>query len=186
MMRKVVLLAAFAALLSCLATASTVTFSTTGSFSWTTLTQPFPSLTFTGEPSTTVTATAPLGDDVIFGQFFLGPCPTKTCTGTETFTLTITQTSPTSGSGPLIGTLTGTVTKKAGVVSLTFTTATETIGTTTYSIPVPSETINFKNKTTLNGFALSPVPEPNAKRLLSLGMLGLVGLTLLSRRLITT
>jgi hypothetical protein len=179
MTRKMVLLAAFACLLPCLAMAGSVSFTTTGAFSDPGL---FP-ITFTGQSYTNVSASP--ANNLLFGTFSLGACPTK-CNGSETFTLTIDQTSPTSGTGPLIGTLSGKVTKVGTNLSLTFTTATMTIGTDTYSIPFPSETINFKARTTLNGSAFSPVAEPNARLLLSLGTLGLMAATLVSRKLINT
>lgn len=183
MIRRMVLFAAFAYIVPCLATAGTVSFTTTGTFSNPGL---FP-ITFTGESYTNVNADPPLGNNLLFGTFTLSPTFTPiTCktTASETFTLHIDQTSPSPGSGNLDATLSGTVTKKGSHLTLTFVAASLTIGKISYSIPFPSETINFKTTTTLNGTVLNPVAEPSARLLLGLGALSLMGLTLAQRKMI--
>jgi hypothetical protein len=69
---------------------------------------------------------------------------------------------------------------------LTFKTAQVTIGSgataVLYNIPF-HESINFGTTTTLNGQIVTP--EPNARLLLGLGSIGLMALTLASRKMIT-
>jgi hypothetical protein len=173
MTNRMVLLAATVLLLPCLAMASTVTFSTTGTFSNPSL---FP-ISFTG-----VTNQSTPGGFVSFGTFSVGTCA-GTCAGHETFTLTINQTAPKVGSGNIDVTLNGSVVGSSSHIKLTFKTATVLVGGTTYSIPF-HESITFgSNATTLNGNVVAS--EPNAQLLLGLGTLGLVGLTLVSRKGIT-
>ncbi len=173
MTKRMVLLAATVLLLPCLAMASTVTFSTSGTFSSPSL---FP-ISFTG-----VTNESTLGGNVSFGTFSVGSCA-GTCTGHETFTLTIDQTAPKVGSGNIDVTLKGSVVGSSSHIQLTFKTATVQVGGTTYNIPF-HESINFgSNMTTLNGSVVAA--EPNAQLLLGLGTLGLMALTLVSRKVIT-
>jgi hypothetical protein len=176
MMRRGVLLLAFALLVPCLAMAGTVSFSTSGTFSNPSL---FP-ITFMPN---TVTFT---GGNIAFGMFNVSDCPVAKCAGTETFTLKISETSPMSATVDLVGTITGEVLKD-GFTSLTisFTPNMVSIGTTVYTIPF-MHSINF-SFTTLNGNVMFPsvTPEPNAGFLLGLGALGLVGLTTVSRKMIS-
>jgi PEP-CTERM motif len=175
MIRRIVLAVAFAVLVPCLAMAGGVSFTTSGTFSNTTL---FP-ISFTGTTVTNFSGSSNLS----FGSFNVGKCPVSSCTGSETFTLTIAESSPISGTATLSGTISGTVLKGGNNnLVLNFTTATVTIGSTMYSIMFP-HSLNF-GSTTLNG-KIGPgtsVPEPSAQFLLGMGALGLMGLTTVSRK----
>ena len=178
MTRRVVLLAAFALLVPCLAMASSVSFSTSDTFSNPSL---FP-ITFTGNSLTNF-----VGGDIAFGMFNVSACAKASCSGTETFTLAITETSPVSATADLVGTITGTVLHNGHTtLSIVFSPAMVMIGTTLYSFPVPSHSINF-SFTTLNGFVSFPgsMPEPTAGFLLGMGALGLMGLATVSRKMIS-
>ncbi len=187
MIRRMVLIAAFASLLPCLAMAGSVTFMTTGVFgsSGTNASSQFPTLTFAGV-GTTVNA-PPLGINTIFGTFSFRGC--NKCTGSDPFTLHIDQSVPSSGSGDIDVTLVGLFTPKQKSLDLVFATAVVTVGTVTYQIPF-HESINIGSKkspaqTSLNGIVRNiAVPEPDARLLLGLGTLGLMGLTLVSRKMI--
>ena len=177
MTKRVVLLAAFALLVPCLAMANTVSFSTSDTFSNPGL---FP-ITFMGNSLPNF-----VGGDIAFGMFDVSACPLgKTCSGTETFTLTITETSPISATADLMGTITGTVLHNGHTsLTITFAPSTVMIGGTAYGFPVPTHSINF-SFTTLNGnVSFPPVPEPTAGFLLGMGALGLMGLTTVSRKMI--
>jgi len=176
MTRRIVLLAAFALLIPCLAMAGDISFSTTGTFSNPSL---FP-ITFTP-----VSVTNFVGGNLSFGLFTVSACPAAKCSGSETFTLQISQTSPTAGTADLVGTISGSVFHD-GFTDLTISFASNTmlIGGTLYKIPF-MHSINFQF-TTLNG-AVGPngaMPEPSAKFLLGMGALGLMGMATLSRKMI--
>jgi hypothetical protein len=177
-MRRVVLLVAFALLMPCLAMAGGVSFTTSDSFSNPSL---FP-ITFTGNSLTNFA-----GGNIAFGMFDVSACPKASCTGTETFTLAITETSPMHATVDLVGTITGSV-LSSGVthLTITFSPASVTIGSITYSFPVPEHSINF-SFTTLNGSVSVPgmMPEPSAGFLLGMGALGLMGMATLSRKMIS-
>lgn len=191
MTKKLVLLAATALLLPCLAMAGTVSFSTTGTFGNNTSTSGvFTGLSFVGTSYTNLQAGPPLGNNVSFGDFHFTTCG-GTCTGTDSFTLHIDQTSPTpGGGGELDATVSGSVKASHGALILTLTKAVVSIGTVTYTLPL-GESINIGHpgskfaKTTLNGNVLNPVPEPTARLFLGLGTIGLMGLTLVSRKMLT-
>jgi hypothetical protein len=172
MIRRVVVLVAFALLVPCLAMANTVSFSTTGTFSNPSL---FP-ITFTGNSLTNF-----VGGNIAFGMFNVSACAVAKCSGTETFTLAITETSPVSATVDLTGTITGSVLKDGHTsLTITFSPSTIMIGGTMYTIPF-MHSINF-SFTTLNGAVSFPtVPEPSAGFLLGMGALGLMGLAAVSR-----
>ena len=182
MTKKLVLLAAIAMVFSQLAVAGTVTYTTSGTFtsSGTSTSAAMP-VTFIG---TTQTVSTP---DVLanFGSFSVGTfakCKKAACTSTDDFTLTFTQG---KGSGSLTATVEGDVTfnKKTGVVSWAFTPfgGTVTINGVTYKgYPGNSGVSN-----TVFGEVTGNVPEPNARLLLGLGTFGLMGLTLVSRKMLT-
>ena len=177
MTRRIVLLAAFALLVPCLAMANTVSFSTSDTFSNPGL---FP-ITFMGNSLTNF-----VGGDIAFGMFDVTACPVAKCSGTETFTLAITETSPVSATMDLVGTITGTVLHNGHTsLTITFSPASVMIGSTLYSFPVPTHSINF-SFTTLNGNVSFPTatPEPTAGFLLRMGALGLMGLATVSRKMI--
>jgi hypothetical protein len=178
MIRRIVLLGAFAVLVSCLAVAGTVSFSTSGNFSSPSL---FP-ITFTGNSVTNF-----VGGNLAFGMFNVSACAVAKCSGTETFTLQIAETSPMSVTADLVGTITGKVLKDGFTqLTISFASNTITIGSTVYTIPF-MHSINF-SFTTLNGLVTFPgsgtVPEPSAGFLLGIGALGLVGLATVSRKMI--
>jgi len=177
MTKRAVLLIAFAVLIPSLAMAGGVSFSTAGTFSNPSL---FP-ITFTPNSATDF-----VGGNIAFGMFNVSACPVAECKGSETFTLKITETSPVSGTADLVGTISGMV-LKSGFTDLTisFTTATVTIGSNVYNIPF-MHSINF-SFTTLNGAVSVPgeMPEPSAAFLLGMGALGLMGLATVSRKMIS-
>jgi len=177
MTRRIVLLVAFAVLVPCFAMAGGIGFSTAGTFSNPSL---FP-ITFAP-----TSASSFVGGNIAFGMFDVSACPAAKCSGTETFTLTITQTSPSAGTADLVGTISGEVLSDGfTLLKLTFTSATMTIGTTIYNIPF-IHSINFF-VTTLNG-TVGPnnsLPEPSAQLLLGIGVLGLMGLVTVSRKMIS-
>jgi hypothetical protein len=190
MTKRLVLLAATALLLPCLATAGTVSFSTTGTFgNGTSTSGVFTGLSFVGASWTNLNAGPPLGNNISFGEFHFTKC-TGTCSGSDSFTLHIDQTAPTSGGGDLDATVSGSVTASHGSLFLTLTKATVSIGKVIYTFPI-GESINVGHpgkkfaQTSLNGNVLNPVAEPNASLLLGLGTVGLMGLTLVSRKMLT-
>jgi len=178
MTRRIVLLAAFAVLLPCLAMANSVSFSTSDTFSNPGL---FP-ITFMGNSQTNF-----VGGNIAFGMFDVSACPVAKCSGTETFTLAITETSPISQTVDLVGTITGSVLHNGHTsLSITFSPSTVMIGGTAYGFPVPTHSINF-SFTTLNGTVSFPTvtPEPTAGFLLGMGAFGLMGLATVSRKMIS-
>ena len=82
MARRIVLLAAIALFIPCLATAGNISFSTAGTFRNPSL---FP-ITFTPASVTNF-----VGGDLSFGLFTVSACPVAKCSGSETFTLQIAQ-----------------------------------------------------------------------------------------------
>lgn len=185
MTKKLVLLAAITLLLPCLAMANTVTFTTVNSFftsSGNDTSKVFKTLKFTGETYTNYDAPSG-GVDTLFGTFTFKGC--KKCTGTDDFKLRIDQSSPSFGSKDIDLTLTGVFTKTTKSLTVTFVSSTVTVGTVTYSVPF-FHSINIGASTTLNGsVANTTAPEPDARLLLGLGTLGLMGLTLVSRKMIS-
>jgi hypothetical protein len=181
MTKKLVLLGAAALLLSQLAVAGTVTYTTSGTFSSSsTSTSAVMPVTFNGTTQTISTPTIA----AILGSFSIGTfgkCKKSLCTTTDDLTLTITQG---THFGNLTATVEGDVTfnSKTGVVSWVFTPpATVFIHGVTYK-GLPG---NSDAGTTVFGIVTGTVPEPNARLLLGLGTFGLMGLTLVSRKLLT-
>jgi hypothetical protein len=158
-------LTACAFLLCGVATAGTITFSTTGAFGG----NLFPGLRFAG-----VTESI-LGPPtyVTLGEFSLTGCQKPgTCTGSETFTLTIAEAARTGA----VDQITGIVEKIAGQVAIKFPSPKFTLGGQTYTLP-PVLFLRSQGMTPIAGTA---VPEPTARLLLGLATLGLMGLTLAS------
>lgn len=188
MTKRLLLLAAVAFLVPQFALAGSVTYSTTGAFSSTgTGSSGNMSVTFTGVGSTTITTpdpTAPLG------TFAIGTmtCLKIVCTYTDNLTITITQTAPSGGTGSLTAMVNGTL-------FVTFTPKTATI---TWAFDAPGYTdiggvVYVGNNGTSTGASGAVtatvggplfVTEPNARLLLGLGTLGVMGLALVSRKMI--
>jgi hypothetical protein len=183
MIRRIVLLVAFAVLIPCLAMAGGVNYSTSGTFSNPSL---FP-ITFIGTSVTDFT-----GGNLSFGQFELSrwsldDCRHRrdSCRGSETFTLQITETSPVSATVDLVGKIFGQVSRNGHAdLTLIFTTATVTIGSTVYTVPFMHR-INLGIRSLNGNVDPSPVPEPSAEFLLGMGALGLMGLATVSRKMIS-
>jgi hypothetical protein len=178
MIRRIILVLAFAVLIPCLAMAGGVSYTTSGTFSNPNL---FP-ITFIGTSVTNF-----VGGNLSFGQFDVGSwstnsCHHRRCRGSETFTLQIAETVPVSATIDLVGKLFGRANRDGHThFTIMFSTATVTIGSTVYTIPF-RDRINL-GMTTLNGSA-DPVPEPSAEFLLGMAALALMGLAAVSRKTI--
>jgi hypothetical protein len=185
MTKKLLMLAAATFLLSSLALAVTVDYSTTGVFSSTgTGSSGTLPVTFTGVSSTSVTTTDPTASLGSFTITTPKKCMTSVCQYTDTLTITITQTAPNSGTGTLKATVTGTFVVKIdeGVVTWSFT----GLGFTDIDgILYIGEDSNSSNGSTgsVTG-EITTAPEPNAKLLLGLGSFAMMGLATISRKMI--
>ena len=195
--RAAMLSAAVAVMGAIPATAQTVTFSTSGSFSGTgcTTTQcNFDGfvLSYTGATSTSYAAPT----IVDLGSF------TTVCSGCSvltqgaipagvTFTLTITQTNPTSGSTTFVGTVTGTLQVNPTASSLIWSPSsfTSAIDGATYAlitdngagvtgkiaINAPVDGATTPNSTSVKAqVSVTTVPEPASMALMASGLLGLI------------
>jgi len=183
MTRRIVLLLAFAVLIPCVAMAGGVSYTTSGTFSNPNL---FP-ITFIGTSVTDF-----VGGNLPFGQFDLSRWSLDDChhcrnswRGSEIFTLQITETSPVSATVDLVGKIFGHVNRNGRAdLTLMFTTATVTIGSTVYTVPFMHR-INLGMRSLNGNVDPSALPEPSAKFLLGLGALGLMGLATVSRKMIS-
>ena len=172
----------FMALAQSRARADTITYSTAGTFSGSgTNSVTFGSggntltLTFAGLAPSTVNA-----NPSTFASF--GTINTSvtgsgaTIAPGTTLTINITQTAPTSGTGSVVGTLTGTITQDSSSGQILFTVTSTNINGVVYSVVnnplalVPPSTNN--GNTTVQGQITSTVPEPATLILLGTGLSG--------------
>ncbi|MDQ3919011.1 MAG: PEP-CTERM sorting domain-containing protein [Acidobacteriota bacterium] len=166
------------------AKATTVTYSTTGTFNGGSAT----SVTFgAGADTTTISFTGISGSVNANPSTFasLGDFKTTvtgngaTITPGTTFTLTITQSAPGAGSGQLLGTITGTIQQDSSNGQVTFSVSSVTINGVTYSLTynplqlVPPSTNN--GVTSVQAQISAPVPEPATMLLLGTGLAGVAG-----------
>ena len=165
--------------------ATTVTYSTTGSFNGGAFSSPT-SIGFGGGANTTTltfTGVSATVDTDPFGFTFasLGTMHTaSTGSGASvagtTFAIQITQTVPSAGSGNVSGTISGFISQNSSTSQITFTVTSVTIGAITYSVPnnplslVPPVTNN--GNTTIQG-RVTAVPEPATLGLLGAGLFAL-------------
>lgn len=163
------------------ARADTIKYQTSGSFNGGSNAITFGSngntltLTFTGVPLSTVDA-----NPSTFASF--GTINTSTTgsgatiTPGTTLTIDITQSVPSSGTGSVAGTLTGTITQDSSSGQILFTVTSTNINGVTYSVVnnplalVPPSTNN--GNTTVQGQITAPVPEPATLLLLGTGLTG--------------
>jgi hypothetical protein len=180
MIKKMVLLAAFALLVPALAVAWTVTYMTSGTFSGGNL-----PISFTGITDTVNADSSGVVGDL--GIFTVGTCTTNPCKGPSTFTLTITQLAPTPGSNSISATITGTVIHiTPHKLKIDFGLASISIGGITYTPLWPTGAVGLKFGTNTTVQLVVSTAEPTAELLLGLGAFGLMGLSLMSRKMITT
>lgn len=179
MIRKMTLLAVLVLFLPCIAFATSVTYSTTGSVAGTT------NVAFTSVGSTSVPFTPSVGPlGTLSFSCGRGVCPVVGAT----LSITISQTVPGVGAGSLAATLTGTVSSVGpfGFVTIVWgPSATIVAGgeATTYTpITTAASTLTPQLAVLITQVH---VPEPNAQFLLGLGSLGLMGLATVSRKLIS-
>lgn len=150
-----------------------VTYSTTGGFSASgggssatfTLGSNTATLTFNGITNATVNASP-----VTFASAGSIQVQTVSTSGVPlggTFTLNINQSSPASGTGALLGNLTGSVTFSSSSGNLDFTSTALTLGNVTYTLLAPGAGYQLVPPTTNNGvttmelmLAVTQLPEP--------------------------
>jgi PEP-CTERM motif len=193
--RAAMLSAAVAVVGAIPASAQTVTFSTSGSFSGTGCSATVCNfggfvLSYTGAPSTSYSAPT-FVDLGSFTTLCSGCAPQQNISigSGAMFTLTITQTNPTSGTQTFVGTLSGTLSFSPTGSDLiwTPTTFTTAIGGTTYAlvtdagaglagkinISAPLDGGSTPNATSVKAF-VTTVPEPASVALMATGLLGLI------------
>jgi hypothetical protein len=186
---KGILIAAFVFVLSAFASAGTVSFTTSGTFTSTGSSSSTTGISFVGatDCATGCAVSGPI-NYVNLGTFYASTPGSAT---SDTFTLTITQTSPAGVPTGISATVTGNVKLVGGKLhskaKVDFTgTTTVTIAGVTYTVTSPDITVSTHLAgSTLNGNIAAP--EPSASLLLGLASLGLFGFALVSRgRMVNT
>jgi len=189
---KGILIAAFVFVLSAFASAGTVSFTTSGTFTSTGTASSSTGISFVGatDCATGCVVSGPV-NYVNLGTFHASSPGTAT---SDTFTLTITQTSPSGVPTGISATVTGNVKLVGGKLhskaKVSFTgVTTVTIAGVTYTVELPasgfySVSVGLAG-TTLQGNIATP--EPSASLLLGLASLGLFGFAWVSRgRMVNT